>query len=86
MYISGVSTRKVSRIVEELCGRQASSSTVSRSTAQLDEELERWRQRPLGECPYLILIRGVRRARHARTSSEESARPKSAASEHSRGA
>ena len=49
MYVCGVSTRKVSRIVEELCGHEVSSSTVSRLTAQLDEELERWRQRPLGE-------------------------------------
>lgn len=55
MYVCGVSTRKVSRIVEELCGHEVSSSTVSRLAGQLDQELECWRNRPLGEVPYLIL-------------------------------
>lgn len=55
MYVQGVSTRKVSKIVEELCGREISSSTVSRLAAQLDEELQQWRERPLGEVKYLIL-------------------------------
>jgi putative transposase len=55
MYVQGVSTRKVSKIVEELCGHKISSSTVSRLTTQLDEELQRWRQRPLGDVPYLVL-------------------------------
>lgn len=55
MYVQGVSTRKVSKIVEELCGHKISSSTVSRLATQLDEELERWRQRPLSEVPYLVL-------------------------------
>ena len=55
MYVQGVSTRKVSKIVEELCGREISSSTVSRLAARLDEELEKWRERPLGEVPYLVL-------------------------------
>ena len=55
MYVQGVSTRKVSKIVEQLCGHEISSSTVSRLTTQLDEELQRWRQRPLGDVPYLVL-------------------------------
>jgi len=55
MYVQGVSTRKVSKIVEELCGREISSSTVSRLATQLDEELQRWRDRPLGGVPYLVL-------------------------------
>ena len=67
MYVCGVSTRKVSRIVEELCGHGVSSSTVSRLTSQLDEELERWRQRPLGECSYLILDARYEHVRHAGT-------------------
>ena len=41
MYVQGVSTRKVSKIVEELCGHEVSSSTVSRLASQLDEELQR---------------------------------------------
>ncbi|MCP4641321.1 MAG: IS256 family transposase [bacterium] len=55
MYVQGVSTRKVSKIVHELCGHEVSSSTVSRLTGQLDEELQRWRERPLSDVPYLIL-------------------------------
>jgi len=55
MYVQGVSTRKVSKIVHELCGHEVSSSTVSRLTTQLDQELQRWRERPLGDVWYLIL-------------------------------
>jgi putative transposase len=55
MYVQGVSTRKVSQITEELCGCEVSSSDVSRAAAMLDEELEKWRNRPLGAIKYLIL-------------------------------
>lgn len=55
MYIQGVSTRKVSSIIEGLCGFQVSSSEVSRATKLLDEELVQWRQRPLKLFKYLIL-------------------------------
>jgi transposase-like protein len=55
MYVQGVSTRKVSQITEELCGCEISSSDVSRATALLDEELAKWRSRPLGCVKYLIL-------------------------------
>jgi putative transposase len=55
MYIQGVSTRKVTAILEQLCGTSVSSTQVSKASALLDETLEAWRQRPLGECPYVIL-------------------------------
>lgn len=55
MYIQGVSTRKVAKITEQLCGHQVSSGQVSRATAQLDEVLQGWRQRTLGQCRYLYL-------------------------------
>jgi transposase-like protein len=55
MYIHGVSTRKVSAILEQLCGTSVSSTQVSKAIALLDETLEAWRRRPLCECPYLIL-------------------------------
>jgi transposase-like protein len=55
MYVQGVSTRKVTRIVEQLCGLEVTSTQVSRAAALLDEQLEQWRKRPLGEIPYLIL-------------------------------
>ena len=55
MYVQGVSTRKVSAIIEGLCGFQVSSSEVSRAAKLLDEELVQWRGRPLGLFKYLIL-------------------------------
>jgi transposase-like protein len=55
MYVQGVSTRKVAAITERLCGTEVTSSQVSRAAAQLDEILEAWRNRPLGEIIYLYL-------------------------------
>jgi transposase-like protein len=55
MYIQGVSTRKVSAIIEKMCGFEISAMQVSRATKQLDEILQQWRERPLGEMRYLFL-------------------------------
>jgi transposase-like protein len=55
MYVQGVSTRKVTAILETLCGGSVSSTQVSHATALLDETLQAWRERALGECPYLFL-------------------------------
>lgn len=64
MYVQGVSTRKVAAITQELCGHEVSSSQVSRAAAVLDEELDQWRNRPLGETPYLILDARYEKVRH----------------------
>ena len=55
MYVQGVSTRRVKRIVEELCGMDVSSSQVSRAARELDELLADWRERELGVYRYIIL-------------------------------
>jgi putative transposase len=55
MYVQGVSTRRVKKIVEELCGLEVSSSQVSRAAAELDDMLEQWRTRDLGQYRYLVL-------------------------------
>jgi transposase-like protein len=55
MYVQGVSTRRVKRIVEELCGLEVSSSQVSRAAAELDDMLEAWRSRDLGCYRYVVL-------------------------------
>ena len=47
MYLQGVSTRKVTAVLEKMCGLQITSSQVSRATAELDVILQQWRQRPL---------------------------------------
>jgi transposase-like protein len=64
MYVQGVSTRKVAAITEQLCGHEVSSSQVSRAAEALDDELEKWRNRPLGETPYLILDARYEKVRH----------------------
>jgi len=55
MYVQGVSTRKVSAIVEELCGTSVSSTQVSACAKLLDVELHKWRTRPLADYPYLVI-------------------------------
>jgi transposase-like protein len=64
MYVQGVSTRKVSKIIEELCGHQVSSAQVSACTARLDGELQIWRDRPLGCFPYLVFDARYEKVRH----------------------
>lgn len=53
MYIQGVSTRKVTSILEKMCGLEVSSTQVSNASKLLDKELEKWRNRPLGKIIYL---------------------------------
>jgi transposase-like protein len=67
MYFMGVSTRKVSRVLEEMGGFSLSAATVSRVTAELDEKLEEFRSRPLGghTWPYLIVDARYEKVRHA---------------------
>lgn len=65
MYICGVSTRKVKAITEILCGFEVSSAQVSRATAQLDEVLQQWRDRALGEIRYLFLDARYEKVREA---------------------
>ncbi len=55
MYLQGVSTRKVSAILSALCESDVSSTQVSRAAKLLDDALEQWRHRPLGEYRYLFL-------------------------------
>jgi putative transposase len=55
MYVQGVSTRRVAAITEELCGFEVSSTQVSQAAAALDEQLQAWRTRPLGQSQYVWL-------------------------------
>ena len=52
----GVSTRKVTRITDRLCGSSFSKSTVSRLCQGLDTRVEAWRRRPLSERGYPFVI------------------------------
>ena len=64
MYVQGVSTRKVTAIVQELCGLDITSTQVSRAAAELDEQLAAWRNRPIGEITYLVLDARYEKVRH----------------------
>lgn len=66
MYVQGVSTRKVCEILQRLVGADISisSTQISRCTAQLDEGLAAWRNRPLGATPYVILDARYERVRY----------------------
>jgi transposase-like protein len=57
MYFQGVSTRNVQKVLEEMCGLEISSMTVSRVAAELDEKLSAFRKRDLGytQWEYLML-------------------------------
>ena len=65
MYVQGVSTRKVAKITEELCGYELSSTEVSRIAKNLDESLREFRNRPLEEYPFVILDAKYLKIRHA---------------------
>lgn len=67
MVLQGVSTGKVRKITEQLCGTSVSSSTVSRLTMGLDAELAIWRNRPVGRCPYLFVDARYEKVRHEGT-------------------
>lgn len=56
MVVNGVSTRKVSKVVETLCGTSFSKSTVSELCKELDTEVNKFRKRPLTEdYPFLYV-------------------------------
>ncbi len=62
-YVAGVSTRKVDQVVESL-GLRVSKSEVSRICEGLNEQVEAFRQRPLGgRYPYLWLDAKVEKVR-----------------------
>ena len=65
MYVQGVSTRKVAKITEELCGFEVTSTQVSRAAKELDEILDQWRKRPLGSYPYVYLDARYEKVRHS---------------------
>lgn len=64
MYVQGVSTRKVTEVMEQLCGLEVSSTQVSRASQRLDQELTAWRSRSIGETPYLFLDARYEKVRH----------------------
>jgi len=66
MYVQGVSTRRVIEVLQRLVGPDLSLShtQVSRAAAMLDEGLKKWRERALGNVPYLYLDARYEKVRH----------------------
>lgn len=55
MVVAGVSTRKVSNVIETLCGATPSKSSVSNACKKLDEEVKKFKNRKLeSEYPFVI--------------------------------
>ena len=63
MYVKGVSTRDVEKVMREFGLHSLSSTQVSRATKLLDDELDAWRNRPLGVIKYLIIDARYEKAR-----------------------
>ena len=57
MVVNGVSTRKVTQIVEQLCGESVSKSLVSSLTQKLDPVINQWANRALNTTyfPYIFV-------------------------------
>jgi len=55
MFVNGVSTRKVTNIVKQLCGENVSKSMVSDLTKNLDPIVNEWANRPLNVHDYRYL-------------------------------
>jgi putative transposase len=64
MYIRAVSSRKVTTVVELLCGLDIPSTQVGGAAVELEEQLGAWRNRQLGEITYLILDARYEKVRH----------------------
>ena len=56
MVVNGVSTRKVTLVTEQLCGKSISKSSVSDLCKDLDKAVKEFKERSLtGEYPFLIV-------------------------------
>jgi transposase-like protein len=55
LYVEGVSTRRVTRIMKQMRGFEVSSGQVSNINKQLDSEFEKWRTRLLPGVSFMTL-------------------------------
>ena len=56
MFLSGISTRTLSMMSERLIGRKVSAQEVSKSSKDLKEAVEQWRERDLSQEPIKYLF------------------------------
>lgn len=56
LVVNGISSRKVGKVMETLCGKSFSKSTVSEVCKELDEQVETFRNRPInGRYPFMTV-------------------------------
>ena len=60
MYFQGVSTRNVQSVLQEMCGLEVSSTTVSRVASELDEKLSAFSERRLDHETWQYLMLDAR--------------------------
>ena len=63
MYVKGVSTRKVQAVFDRLCDVNITADQVSRAMREMDDELDAWRNRPIGAVRALFLDATYHKAR-----------------------
>ena len=56
MVVAGVSTAKVGRVMEEICGKSFSKSTVSEACVELDGAVEEFRTRPIESNCLFVMV------------------------------
>lgn len=56
MVVNGVSTRKVSQVMELLCGKSLSKSTVSEACKELDVSVQKFKSRPLETLYPFVMV------------------------------
>ncbi len=56
LYSNGISTRRISMILEEISHGRYSKSTISKITDVVKEEIDAWQFRPLKEKYFAIYI------------------------------
>ena len=59
MVVNGVSTRKVAKVTEELCGTEFSKTTVSELCKRLDPLVKAWNERPLKEAYPFVMVDAI---------------------------
>jgi transposase-like protein len=59
MVVNGVSTRKVAKVTEELCGTEFSKSTVSELCKRLEPLVKAWNERPLSQAYPFVMVDAI---------------------------
>lgn len=59
LFLNGVSTRKLKGIAREIYGREVSPQTVSSTLSSLDEELARFKDKPIEDTVEFLFLDGI---------------------------